>query len=66
LAWLFHWNNSRINSDEKIVITDAKMQMLHSVWNDTLVNVKNGDILESMGKIVNRLPYGELPYNLDE
>jgi hypothetical protein len=83
----------------KIVITDAKMQMLHSVWNeiiafgeimdnvlvtphlayyteeadnrldreclysarrilnnDTLVNVKNGDILESMGKIVNRLP----------
>jgi hypothetical protein len=93
----------------KIVITDAKMQMLHSVWNeiiafgeimdnvlvtphlayyteeadnrldreylysarrilnnDTLENVKNGDILESMGKIVNRLPYGELPYTLDE
>ena len=34
--------------------------------NDTLVNVKNGDILESMGKIVNRLPYGELPYSLGE
>jgi hypothetical protein len=50
----------------KVLITDAKMQMLHSVWNDTLVNVKNGDILESMGKTVNRLPYGELPYNLDE
>ena len=33
---------------------------------DTLVNVKNGDMLESMGKTVNRLPYGELPYSLDE
>ncbi len=33
---------------------------------DTLVNVKNGDTLESMGKTVNRLPYGELPYSLDE
>ena len=32
--------------------------------NETLVNVKNGDILESMGKTIDRLPYGELPYSL--
>lgn len=32
---------------------------------ETLVNVKNGDALESMGKAVQRLPYGELPYSLD-
>ena len=29
---------------------------------ETLVNVKNGDMLESMGKTIDRLPYGELPY----
>lgn len=33
---------------------------------ETLVNVKNGDMLESLGKTVKRLPYGELPYSLDE
>ena len=32
---------------------------------ETLVNVKNGDILESMGTVIDRLPYGELPYNLN-
>ena len=31
---------------------------------ETLVNVKNGDMLESMGKTIDRLPYGELPYSL--
>jgi hypothetical protein len=30
----------------------------------SLVNVKNGDMLESMGMTIERLPYGELPYNL--
>jgi phosphoglycerate dehydrogenase-like enzyme len=41
---------------------------IHAVLNREThkMNVKNGDILESMGKIVNRLPYGELPYTLDE
>ncbi|MEN8246747.1 MAG: C-terminal binding protein [Thermodesulfobacteriota bacterium] len=33
---------------------------------DPLVNVKNGDILESIGKAVDRLPYGELPYSLND
>ena len=33
---------------------------------DPLVNVKNGDMLENKGKSVNRLPYGELPYSLDD
>lgn len=28
---------------------------------ETLINVKNGDMLESMGTVIDRLPYGELP-----
>jgi D-3-phosphoglycerate dehydrogenase len=33
---------------------------------DPLVNVKNGDMLETNGKSMNCLPYGELPYSLDD
>ena len=33
--------------------------------NQKLVNVKNGDTLESMGKPINRYPYGYLPYSLE-
>ena len=32
---------------------------------ETPVNVKNGVILESMGKHIDGLPYGELPYRLN-
>ena len=33
---------------------------------EALVNVKNGDMLESMGRAIARLPYGQLPYSLNE
>lgn len=32
---------------------------------EPLVNVKNGDRLESTGTVIDRLPYGQLPYQLD-